>query len=510
MLSNEKMKDIFDDFVNEIEMRENNSLDDVVEAFANVQDRFTELSNTAINKHELYQLRNDFRILQETFEEVIDDMDVTEEGKDCVGKECGRLDKKNLDIVNDNDEEVAKDAKKQPKQNRAEQKANGDVIDTTFDQEALRGKNKKPVKEDFDDFEDDLEIEEFDPELDVTTEAAGPGLKFYIKNYGTLYMNALKSSKDINNIQPGLMKIVKRCKTMREIEYLQKDANHSVSILKSHMKNFGDNKKKVDQFKQHIEWINSTYKPAIKAKKAEIEQKEKNKGNKKKVVKECIIQILEGCVSTIDGKIQMHGNADEFARNTVLENYMGENVLIPIIKKSDMQLDGLKLAYKMKHVLESLTVLVSEYEGADNTALIKNAVESNKNNAKFVLESFKGIPSTPVYKVNFFNTFNDLLQIVDENVNELCALYENFDIKEIDYDDVNGDLLIDDENNAFRILTECVDDNPINGDVECIDMDFILANTIMEYTLLETMHTLQLEEFKYNDIKKITNNMLNK
>lgn len=367
-LSNDDIKCIFDDFVNNVTIQENPSLDDVVESFANVQNRFTDLANEAINKQELYQLRNDFRILQETFEEVINDMNITEEGKKCTGKECAGVDKKNLTIVNDNDEDVAKDAKKDPKN---KENKNEDKIDTTFDQEVLRG-------------------------------------------------------------------------------------------------------------------------------------------NKKKVVKECIVQILEECVNTIDEKLQMHENADEFARNTVLENYMGENVLIPIIKKADMQLDGLKLAYKMKHVLESLTVLVNDYEGADNTALIKNAVETNKANARFVLESFKGIPSTPVYKINFFNTFNDLLQVVDENVNELCALYENFDIKEIDYDDVNGDLLIDDEYNTFRILTECADDNPINGDVEYIDMDFILANTIMEYTLLETMYTLQLEDFKHNDIKKITNNMLNK
>jgi hypothetical protein len=508
-LSNEKIKDIFDDFVNNINIQENPDLDDVVESFANVQDRFTEVANNTINKTDLYQIRNDFRILQETFEEVIDKMDISEEGKNCGGKECSGLDKKNLTIVNDANLDKAKEAKNPPgsKQDKAKQKENGDVIDTIFDQDALRGKNKKTVKEEYDDIDDELEFDDIDDEFDITEEGSnGPGMKFYIKNYGTLYMNALKAPGDINRIQPGLMKIVKRCKTMREIEYLQKDASHSVSILNSHIKNFKDDKKKMAQYKTHIKWIESVYRPAISAKKKEIKEKE---NSKKKVVKESIVQILEECVSIVDERIQMHDNADEFARNTVLENYMGENVLIPIIKKSDMQLDGLKLAYKMKHVLESLTVLINDYEGADNTALIKNAVESNKSNVRFVLESFKGIPSTPVYKINFFNTFNDLLQIVDENVNEMCTLYENFDMTEIDYDDVNGDLLIDDENNTFRILTECADDNPINGEVECIDMDFILADTIMEYTLLETMYTLQLEDFKYNDIKKITNNMLN-
>ena len=41
-------------------------------------------------------------------------------------------------------------------------------------------------------------------------------------------------------------------------------------------------------------------------------------------------------------------------------------------------------------------------------------------------------------------------------------------------------------------------------------MDFVLADTIAKYTLLETMHTLQLENPKYNDIKNMTNKLLNR
>lgn len=506
-LSNENIKNIFDDFIYSMESQnDEDDLNNIVESFSYVQNKFEDIAKNAVNKFELYQLRNDFRILQETFEEVIESAKNAKEGKDCL--DMDKVDKKHT-IVNDANLDAVKDAKNPPT-NKAKNKANGDVIDTVFDQDVLRGKNKKAVKEDAeldlefldDDFDDEIV---FNDDLDVTEEASAnhPGVKFMIKNIGTMYANMYKASLDINKIQPGLLKMVKRCKTEREITYLEKDANTAVGQINAVIKNFDDDKK-IQQYKKHVQWLKEVYKPAIKAKKKEIMEKENNK----KAVKECVVEILENCVNIIDNKIEMHHNADEFARHNVLENYMGEDVLIPIVNKSDSQLDGLKLAYKMKHVIESLTVLMDKYDGADNIALIKKAIDSNKENTKFVLESFKTIPSTPVHKINYFNTFNELLQVLDNNINDACALYENFDITE--YDEITDDVLIDEEHGSFRMITESVNDNPVEGEVNYIDMDFILANTLLNYTLLETMYTLQIDEYNYNSIKKMTNNMLNK
>jgi hypothetical protein len=378
ILNNNDMKNTFDEFIFNIEeYNENgNDMDKIVECFSNVQPKFNDIINKAITFKELKEIRNDVIVLQETFNEIIDELDVEwiEEGKgDCKGK--------NMTIVNDNDVDAVKDTipkkdnkkdekkdEKKDNNKKEEPKKNGSAIETTFTPDSLRNKD---------------------------------------------------------------------------------------------------------------------------------------------VVKECITDIFAGYITTIDEKLEAHERANEAAKQSVLENVNGERLLIPIVKKSDMQLDGLNLAYKMKHVLESLTNLCNHYEGAENIALIKHAVESNKNNTRYVLETYKSIPSTPAYKVCYFQTFNDLLNMIHENVNELAETYNDIDIKEIDYDDVDGDLLIDDDYNSFRILTESIDDNPIYGEAECIDMDFILANSIFEYTIMETMYTIQLESYDYDSIKSLTNEILN-
>ena len=376
-LNNDDMRNIFDDFIFKMGEETESTMDDVIESFSSLQPEISKTLNKSIYVKDLKDIRNDLKILQETFNEIIDDVEWIEEGKECKGDCKG----KGMSIVNDNDVDAVKDTipkkdnkkdekkddkKEEPK--KEETKKNGSAIETTFTPDSLRNKD---------------------------------------------------------------------------------------------------------------------------------------------IVKECITDIFAGYISTIDEKLEAHERANETAKQSVLENVNGERLLIPIVKKSDMQLDGLNLAYKMKHVLESLTNLCNHYEGDENIALIKHAVESNINNTNYVLETYKSIPSTPAYKVCYFQTFKDLLNMVHENVNELAKTYDEIDIKELDYDDVDGDLLIDDDYNSFRILTESIDDNPIYGEAECIDMDFILANTIFEYTLMETMYTIQLESYDHDFIKGLTNDLLN-
>ena len=66
------------------------------------------------------------------------------------------------------------------------------------------------------------------------------------------------------------------------------------------------------------------------------------------------------------------------------------------------------------------------------------------------------------------------------------------------------------DEDTFNIITESVDDEFNPDEVNAIDMDYILADTIAKYTLMETMYTIKLEDYNYDSIRKMTNNMLNK
>lgn len=388
----------------------------------------------------------------------------TKEGADCAGTNC-------------NDKKIKK-------------------IDTAFDMD-----EKVKIKEGYDEFFD------IDDEFDITEEATlskAEQYKFTGKNIGTLIMNSIKSKKDINNIHGGLLKIVNRCSSVNEVEFLQKDISGAKTILNKRMENCKTAEER-KQIQQHIKWLGSEYSKALSDKKKELKAKE---ATKNKTVKEACSDILDECMTIIDKKLDLHEASDlNMAREVCVrdEDYSSPTI-IPIMNKKDIQLEGLDLPYKMKHVIESLTNILSGISHDDRTDIVSKALQTNKENVSAILESCKSIPSIPVYKINFFNTFNDLLDILTENVNEIAEANKLINFRE--YDDSFLDMYEDDY--TYNVITESFNDFTINGGDEYIDMDFVLADTIAKYTLLETMYTLQLETPKYNDIKNMTNKLLNR
>lgn len=368
-------------------------------------------------------------------------------------------------------------------------------IDTAFDMD-----EKVKVKENYYEFFD------IDDEFDLTEEAmsAAQTAKHVTKNAGTMMLNMIKRKKDINSIHDGLLKIVNRCSSVSEVEYLQKDISGAKATMKKKMENCKTAEER-KQIQQHLAWLGSEYSKALSAKKKELKAKESTKN---KTVKEACSDILDECMTIIDKKLDLHEASDlNMAREVcVRENSYNCPTIIPIMNKKDIQLEGLDLPYKMKHVLESLTNILTGLSNDDRTDIVSKALKTNKENVTAILESCKSIPSTPVYKINFFNTFNDLLDILTENVNDIAESNKLVDFRE--YDDEFLDMYEDDY--TYNVITESFNDFSIEGGDEYIDMDFVLADTIAKYTLLETMYTLQLENPKYNDIKNMTNKLLNR
>ena len=375
--------------------------------------------------------------------------------------------------------------------------SNTKKIDTEFDKDKM---DKNIVNEDCEFF--DLDDELFD-DVDIVEEAkvSKDAYKFTFRNMGRIMSNMIKGSSDINKTHKNLLKMVNSCKTVKEIEYVQHDLPIAKRFITNKINSTKGKEKK--QYQEHLNWLKTTYSKAISEKKKELKSKQKT-------VKESVDTILEECVNIIDNKLNLHDQSNLNMANEVCEKYMGSTVLIPIMNKKDAGLEGLDLPYKMKHVLESLTNIMNDMHNEYEVNTLKKAVKTNKSNVSAILESFKAIPSTPAYKMNYFNTFNDLLDILDSNLNEMSEVFESVAINE--FDDVTDDLNIYENDYEYNVITESINDidKLVTDEVECIDMDFILADTIAKYTLMETMYTLKLEDYKYNDIKKMTTNMLNK
>lgn len=365
-------------------------------------------------------------------------------------------------------------------------------IDTTFDMDA---KVKEGTYEYFD----------IDDDLDITEEAvklSKGAITVTAKNLGTIMTNMIKRKKDVNSIHDGLLKIVNSCKNVGEVEYLQKDIGGAKKLMRTKMERAKTAEER-KMYQTHLSWIGSEYSKALSAKKKELKAKE---ATKNKTVKEACSDIMDECMTIIDKRLDLHEASDLNMANEVKFNYNGRTVLMPVVNKKDIQLEGLDLAYKMKYVIESLTNILIADSSDDKLRVVEKALKTNKENTKAVLEACKTIPSTPVYKINYFNTFNDLLDILTENVEQMNEVEDIIKMKE--YDDSSLDIYETDY--SYNVITESVNDFDINSDDEFIDMDFVLADTIAQYTLLETMYTLQLENPKHKDIKNMTNKLLNR
>ena len=422
------------------------------------------------------------------------------EGKDCdkssSNKKCPECGKSPCICSKSS---CAKEGKDCDKSSCTKEGSNNNTkkIDTEFDKDKM---DKNVINEDCEFF--DLDDELFD-DVDIVEEAkvSKDAYRFTFRNMGRIMANMIKGSSDINKTHKNLLKMVNSCKTVKEIEYVQHDLPLAKRIVANKVNSTKGEEKK--QYQEHLDWLKTTYSKAISAKKKELKSKQKT-------VKESSDTILEECVNIIDNKLNLHEQSNLNMANEVCEKYMGSTVLIPIMNKKDAGLEGLDLPYKMKHVLESLTNIMNDMHNEYEINTLKKAVETNKSNVSAILESFKAIPSTPAYKMNYFNTFNDLLDILDSNLNEMSEVFESVTINE--FDDVTNDLNIYENDYEYNVITESINDidKLATDEVECIDMDFILADTIAKYTLMETMYTLKLEDYKYNDIKKMTTNMLNK
>lgn len=138
---------------------------------------------------------------------------------------------------------------------------------------------------------DTVVLESFLPEdeMEISTEA---GMMFTLKSLDLIIPNVCKNAMEtgrFDEIHPNLLKMVDRCRTMKDIEYLEKDLSFATlekyaEIVEAVEKkdeiprsiNRDEIIRRIDKgvssakIRAHIKWLKEVYRPAIKAKKKEL------------------------------------------------------------------------------------------------------------------------------------------------------------------------------------------------------------------------------------------------
>ena len=89
------------------------------------------------------------------------------------------------------------------------------------------------------------------------------------RNIGTMIVNGIKAKGDINKTHKGLLKIVNNCKSVKEVEYFQKELSSSKVAIKTKI-NKAKNDEEKEALKQHLKWLSTEYSKALTEKKKQI------------------------------------------------------------------------------------------------------------------------------------------------------------------------------------------------------------------------------------------------
>ena len=93
--------------------------------------------------------------------------------------------------------------------------------------------------------------------------------KFSIRNSGNILLNILQRNSNLASCRKRLEKMARKCKTLKEIEYLQKDIPNGKKYIQNKMNSTDDPKKK-EEYKKHLKWMSSDYSKIISNRKKEL------------------------------------------------------------------------------------------------------------------------------------------------------------------------------------------------------------------------------------------------
>ena len=196
-------------------------------------------------------------------------------------------------------------------------------------------------------------------------------------------------------------------------------------------------------------------------------------------------------------------------------------------KKSNLDMDRISQLVKDK----VLTVIKDEKERESEEAELIDDIESELSedesvtDEKTVDEAFQRIVlnKTPIEEGTLFNAImrTSYEELLVENM-AIISAHETNEDKDDEFNlsyDVNytEDELHGDDCNCDDCDPEVAsidNDDSINDNLHLeessLNMDKVFAEAISRYTLMETLYTIKLENYKYHDIRKLTEAMLNK
>jgi hypothetical protein len=229
-----------------------------------------------------------------------------------------------------------------------------------------------------------------------------------------------------------------------------------------------------------------------------------------KVTKESDDVLTEGIISDVIDKldnlcenmnivIEAHENAKSNVIESLTREINGETTLVPFLQTNDVNLNNLEFIYKTKFVCESLKNNALNLDYAEEAAVIYRAVNLNIDSINETLEVIKENEDMK-YKYDLLLKGKGYLEKV-KAVIERHEYESNDNIKQY----ASVFTTPEDVDKVFNQIKEYYVIESTNKDL----MELVMAEAIVEYTILETFNTLNLVKYTKDSVRQMSRKNIN-
>lgn len=216
-----------------------------------------------------------------------------------------------------------------------------------------------------------------------------------------------------------------------------------------------------------------------------------------KVVKECIDKMDDIC-EKLDVVIYAH----EEARSNVMESLSyeinGQNVFVPYLQPKDVNLNNLEFMYKAKMVCETMKKNVLKAEYLEEAVVVEKAIKMNLESIDEVLEAIKENTNYE-YK-------GKILKQCKKYLEKAHSVLEQYNYESNEYIEESVYNNTDDVERIFNQVKEYCVIESTNHDL----MELVMAEAIVEYTILETFNTLRLLNYNKDNVRQMVRKNISK
>lgn len=340
-------------------------------------------------------------------------------------------------------------------------------------------------------------IEEFIKEIEakkdtlestVLTEASLSGLKDKLKTFFADLLNRKVAHKDFAKVRPQLISIVDVCDNMKDLDMLEKDAEIAIAQLEKSKSRYPDAK---DKLEDQIKWIKGDYAKLLADKRSKLE---------KQAAVESFVERLDDSCEKLANVIETHELALNSVQESLVHEVDGKFVVVPFIQPNDCNLSNIEFAYKNKMVCESLKAGLGKIKTEQESMVIERAVVRNIESINESLEAINNVEKME-FKSRTLEASKQFLSKIQE------ALNDNI---------LDGEEAIEESAGIFntpedvdRIFNQVKEYTLIESTGDST-MELVMAEAIVEYTILEAFNTLKLKSFDKDSVRMMARKNISK